>query len=265
MALIDLLNKQQAVTDAIADTGSAVTTARLTPVNAVAASVTILATEVAQMANDETITFGGETFTKKASTTAADGEFADVAGLRDCIDLLLDGSWTASGTTNATATSDVKGLAYNDLDAVVTFVEATTAGGDGSTKATCTIAAAPLALLAAGDTVSFLTETFTKVASNPGATEFTNTAGLTALLAAIDGWTAVVSTADIVITADAVGADGNGNAVTFALTRSTSGGVNGTVGLKDQIVADASYLYVCTAANSVNGANWRRISVGSAY
>ena len=45
MALIELLNKQQAVTNAIAATGSAVTTARLTPINAVAASVTILATE----------------------------------------------------------------------------------------------------------------------------------------------------------------------------------------------------------------------------
>lgn len=264
MALIDLLNKQQAITDGIAATGSAVTTARLTPVNAVAASVTILATEIAQMANDETITFGGETFTKKSSTTAADGEFADIAGLRDCVDELLP-AWVTSGTTNATLTSATKGLAYNDLDAVVTFVEATTAGGDESTEATCTIAAAPLALLAAGDTVSFLTETFTKVASNPGATEFTNTAGLTALLAAIDGWTAVVSTADIVITADAVGAAGNGNAVTFALTRSTSGGVNGTVGLKDQLVADASYLYVCTAANSVNDANWRKISLGTVY
>ncbi|KKQ09694.1 MAG: hypothetical protein US20_C0005G0014 [Candidatus Pacebacteria bacterium GW2011_GWF1_36_5] len=44
-----------------------------------------------------------------------------------------------------------------------------------------------------------------------------------------------------------------------------SGGVNGTVGTKLQTFQDTSYIYCCTAANTIADANWRRISLGSAY
>jgi hypothetical protein len=43
-----------------------------------------------------------------------------------------------------------------------------------------------------------------------------------------------------------------------------SGGIDGTVGTKLQMLQDASYLYVCTANNTIVDANWRRVSL-SAY
>jgi hypothetical protein len=262
MAIIDLLNTQQGITDDLSAVGTPVKTARLTPINAVAASVTILATEVAQMTNGDTITFDDVVLTKASSTSAADGEFADVAGIRACIDELLT-DWVSSGTTNATATRATKGIAWNAMPAVSSIIEATTAGGGESAKSEATIAAAMLAVLAAGDSVTFAGSTFTKVASGPTAIQFTNTAGLAALLNAVAGWDAAVDTADIDITAAENGAANDGEDVVITLNRATSGGVNGTAGLKDQIVADATYLYACTADNTVNGANWRPVSLGS--
>lgn len=44
-----------------------------------------------------------------------------------------------------------------------------------------------------------------------------------------------------------------------------SGGVDGTVGVADEICADATYIYHCIAANTIADANWRRVSLGSAY
>lgn len=44
-----------------------------------------------------------------------------------------------------------------------------------------------------------------------------------------------------------------------------SGGVNGTVGASNEIRQDASYLYICVAANTIADANWRRLSLGTAY
>jgi len=42
-------------------------------------------------------------------------------------------------------------------------------------------------------------------------------------------------------------------------------GVDGTVGVTNEIAQDASYLYVCIAANTIADNNWRRVSIGSAY
>lgn len=265
MALIDQLNEQQALSDALAASKADVLKpGRVTPINAVAASVTILATEVAQMSNGDTIVFDGVTLTKAGSTTASLGEFSNVAGIRDCVDELL-ADWVSSGTTNATATRAVKGVAWNGLAAVSSILEATTADGDVSVKSTATIAAAMLAVMAAGDSVTFAGNTFTKVASAPTATQWTNTAGLAALLNAVTLWDAAVNGSAIDITAEDNGASNNGVEVIVTMSRATSGGVNGTVGLKNQIVADGSYLYVSTDANTVNGANWRRVSLGSVY
>lgn len=42
-------------------------------------------------------------------------------------------------------------------------------------------------------------------------------------------------------------------------------GVNGTVGVANEICADANYIYHCVGANTIAGTNWRRIARGSAY
>jgi len=44
-----------------------------------------------------------------------------------------------------------------------------------------------------------------------------------------------------------------------------SGGVNGTIGSVDTMMIDATYLYMCVAANTTAGKNWRRVSLGSVY
>jgi hypothetical protein len=45
----------------------------------------------------------------------------------------------------------------------------------------------------------------------------------------------------------------------------TTAGVDGTVGAKGQAYVDSSYLYFAVAANTIADANWRRITLGSAY
>jgi hypothetical protein len=45
----------------------------------------------------------------------------------------------------------------------------------------------------------------------------------------------------------------------------TRAGVNGTVGFANQTASDGTYVYVAVAANTIADANWRRISLGSAY
>jgi len=40
-----------------------------------------------------------------------------------------------------------------------------------------------------------------------------------------------------------------------------AGGVDGTVGVQDEIVVDAGYIYICTAANTIVGDNWKKVSI----
>jgi hypothetical protein len=44
-----------------------------------------------------------------------------------------------------------------------------------------------------------------------------------------------------------------------------SGGVNGTVGVANEICADGSYIYHCITTNTIADTNWRRIGLDSAY
>ena len=43
------------------------------------------------------------------------------------------------------------------------------------------------------------------------------------------------------------------------------GGIDGTVGAAREILVDTSYIYICTATNTIADANWRRVSIGTAY
>jgi len=44
-----------------------------------------------------------------------------------------------------------------------------------------------------------------------------------------------------------------------------TGGVDATVAVGGKILADATYLYICLAGNTVVQSNWRRIALGAAY
>lgn len=74
------------------------------------------------------------------------------------------------------------------------------------------------------------------------------------------------------VTAKVKGTVGNAIVLTEAATDTTvtgtgtlAGGINGTVGLAKEILVDSSYLYVAIAANTIADANWRRVTLGSAY
>jgi hypothetical protein len=237
-----------------------------TPVNAAAASVDILAAELAVMNNDDTLTFAGVDFVKKGSTNAEEGEFVNAAGLAACVNELLGDDWTAAEDTDVTITSDTKGATgFNGLGAVASIIEDTTANGAEAVAATATIAAATLAAMAVGDTVAFDGNTFTKVAEEPEAGEFTDTAELIALIDALDDWDAVENTGAIDITAAAVGAEWNDKDIVITLTRTTADGVDGTVADAGTAYADATYLYIAKDDNTTADTNWRRIALGSAY
>jgi phage tail sheath gpL-like len=45
----------------------------------------------------------------------------------------------------------------------------------------------------------------------------------------------------------------------------TTAGVDGTVGVANEIACDGSYLYICTDTNTISGANWRQVSLGTVY
>lgn len=266
MSLIDLLNTQQGISDDIAATGSSVQTATVTPVNAVAAAVTILATEVARMNNTDTIVFDDVTLTKAAATDAAAGEFLNIAGIRDCVDELLGTKWATSGTTNAILTSKIKGSGFNGKVAVNTVLEDTTADfATGVTASTATIAAGTLAVLAAGDTITFDDVTYTKVASGATGNEFTTAASLITLLDALTDWGAADSGGDIVITAAVNDVDFDGYEIVVVMNRATENGVNGTVARAKTIVSDDDYLYVAISGNTTADGNWRRVALGSAF
>ena len=91
---------------------------------------------------------------------------------------------------------------------------------------------------------------------NPDVTATTNTDTTQVIQAKVKG-----VAGDLITTTEALA-----NTVWDNATLGTeTAGVDGTVGVANEIVQDASYLYVCIATNGVDGANWRRISVGAVY
>jgi hypothetical protein len=226
------------------------------PVNAVASNYVISAATIAVLANGDTIDVEGTTFVK-AALTAGDLDFADAAGLATQITKMADFN-AVEGGGNVTVTAAVRGIAANGSVITIETLEDTTAGGDGAgTSATATISAATIALIANGDTVAFDGNTFTKVAADPGATDFTNQAGLITLIHALANWTAVDNAGAIDITGATDSADRNGETIDITLNRVTASGVNGTVGVTGQLLTTTTAIWLCTATNTIAGANWK--------
>ncbi len=77
----------------------------------------------------------------------------------------------------------------------------------------------------------------------------------------------------VTVTAKIKGVSGNSIAIANTVAQASwaggatalSGGVDGTVGVANETCVDASYLYHCIAANTIADANWRRVSLGTAY
>lgn len=133
-----------------------------------------------------------------------------------------------------TVTAAVKGAAGNDLDIIVSD-----AGADD-----CEMTAS----IAAG----VITVTLGKTAAALDPTK--NTATLVA--AAINLLTEVTAVAS---------GTGNGSLVAAEASKDFVGGQDGTEGYEGEIVMDASRIYLCTADNTINDANWIRSDALSTF
>lgn len=136
----------------------------------------------------------------------------------------------------------------------------------------------------AGDIIA-TTETFTAGTnifagvSLAGGSNCSATNAVTELVSAItahdtQGVGAVDGNGDTVeLTADIAGIIGNAIIIGKSMANGAfaggatllSGGVDGTVGVKQQTMMDATYLYRCVADNTTSGKNWRRITLGAVY
>ena len=79
-------------------------------------------------------------------------------------------------------------------------------------------------------------------------------------------WTAEITNGvDVKIEAAENGTAYNDKICNLIYVRTSAGAANGTVGVANEICADDSYLYHCIGANTITGANWRRIAWGDVY
>lgn len=88
------------------------------------------------------------------------------------------------------------------------------------------LAAADLAIVKNGDVVSVAGQNYTKAAA-PGDNEWTNAAGLAALINALADWNAAEAAGAVTITAATRGAWGNGNVATITIMEDTTAGGDG--------------------------------------
>jgi len=233
-----------------------------TPVNAVASTATIAAADIAIVAADDKVVFGGVDYVKKAVPDAGKGEWDNAAALAALLNVVP--GWDAAVDNGAVViTAAIRGVFSNGNIVTVEVLEDTTAGGDGAgTEAMATIAAATIARLANGDTVEFGGAIFTKAAvTSVSAGEFANAAGLIQCIDGMDDWAAADNAGAIDITAVTDAVDFNGIDITVLLYRTTAGGRDGTPGFRGAVCCDVSYIYVCTATDeTIQNNNWERLA-----
>jgi hypothetical protein len=234
-----------------------------TPVNATGTKLTLAVADLAILEAGDTIVFEEVTCTKAAAPEA--GEFNSAAELAALLNALE--GWTGAEDSGVvTATSDALGTAQNGKIATITHLGATTSGGSTVAKAGAKLFADELAQLAVGDDVTFDSVTFTKAAATSVPdNEFADVAGLISCIDGMAAWAAVLNGSDIDIEAAEVGAASNDKVINLIYYRASAGAIAGTVGVTNEICADADYIYHCVGANTVTGANWRRIARGSVY
>lgn len=236
-----------------------------TPVNATPTMLTLPVADLSILEAGDTVGFEEATFTKVSSDPGT-GEFIDAAGLAALLNALE--GWTGVAAEGVvTATSDALGAAQNGKAATITHRGTSTSGGSEVAKAWGVLSEAELAQLALGDMVTFDGATFTKAAdTSVPANTFADTAGLISCLDAMTDWTAAITNeVDIKIEAAENGTEYNEKICNLIYVRTSAGAANGTVGVANEICADDSYLYHCIGANTITGANWRRIARGDVY
>lgn len=158
------------------------------------------------------------------------------------------------GVTSAAATVTINGRAYMFVDALSetaadAIVDQVLYGGSEA------IALDNLKLaINAGATEG--TEYSTGTVVNPDVTAGTNTNTTQVITAKIKG-----VSGDLITCTETLA-----NTVWDDVTLGTEvAGVDGTVGVANETCADASYIYHAVAANTIADANWRRVTLGTAY
>lgn len=202
-----------------------------------------------------------------------------------CLDNLLaainaaagEGTTYSTGTvahTQVDATKDdashlsidalVAGDAGNAIATTVTganhsFAAATLTGGEGAEAANDVLIGA-----SAEDSIDNLVAAI-NAAAGEGTTYGTGTVAHPLVSAAKTAADKMTITAKVKgIAANAIATTKSGTNLAWA-GATMAGGTDGTVGVIGEIYADASYLYIAKAANTVADQNWRRIDLGSAY
>lgn len=209
----------------------------------------------------DTMTLGTKVYTFVPNGTAnAEGEVSvgtDLATAKAALLAAINGT-----DGHNTANTKVSAAAFSSNDSTITALVGGVLGNS----------------IVSTETFAAVGNVFSSATLASGA-DCTAANAITALVAAItasdtQGVGAADGTGDTVdLTADTAGV--SGNAITLAKSMANgafaggathlSGGVDGTVGYAHQVMADASYIYVAVAANTVAGKNWRRFSIGSAY
>lgn len=207
------------------------------------------------------VTLGEKVYTfVPVGTDTADGEVSigdDLAGAQGNLFMAIN------GTDNLNTPHPlVRAVAFDANVCVITALIGGTAGNIASTE-----------------TFTAGTNVFNHATLVNGA-DCTAVNAVTALVASItahdtQGVGAVDGDGNVIdLTVDVAGEAGNDIILVTTIVNSAFGGgssttmlggVDGTVSSVHGFMVDASYLYVCIAANTVSGKNWRRISLGSAY
>lgn len=209
----------------------------------------------------DTMTIGTKVFTFVPNGTAnADGEID--------VETLLAGT-----QTNIIAA--IMGTDHNDPHPLVSCDEAFLADVLAITALDGGVAGNDIATT---ETFSAETNVFSAVKLANGV-DCTKGDGKTALIAAItandtQGVGAASGAGDTIdLTADVGGVIGNAIVIGETMAHGAfagaatllSGGVDGTPGDAQSVLIDTSYLYFAIAEQTINGKNWRRVSLGSAY
>jgi hypothetical protein len=217
----------------------------------------------------DTIHIGSTTYRFKSTLAQANDitiTAADLGATQDHLRKTVNGTGVAgtdyyTGTVTPHATVSMS--AFTADAAILTAKAGGTAGNSLATTETFT----------AGTNVFDDTTLGTTTAGvDPTASEAV-TALVTAITASTtEPVTAADGTGDtVVVTAEVPGTEAESIATSTTAAHGSFGdttlvdGVDGTLGTAWELRADSDYLYLCIADNTVADANWRRVSVGSAY
>lgn len=158
----------------------------------------------------------------------------------------------ASQGTLTVAVQPLSGDTMTIGDKVFTFVAEGTANADGEIGVGADLAGAKTNIVAA---INGSDGWNTASAYVTAAAFATNDCVLTALIRGVAG--------DLIATTQTF--DNVGNVFDAATLGTTTAGVDGTVGSAGQLYYGSTYLYLAVATNTIADANWRRVSLGSAF